>query len=223
MGQLTQEEFDRFRAEGRSEQEIAYYDANSQKDYETILNDPNTPTSVITDMVDRITLISLKILALKHANISKSSIKYILEKSDNKPYQISFIETFWLFSSQKSQEFISELIKYYNVAKRFQKITNELLEDQIDVSSLDLSNYLVSLPFDGMNIPSVKAILKHKNFDLNTLKTLRSIFYNQQFPDYIINLIKVTSIYNNDIMIELFNDTGDDRWLSDDAKNIFLF
>lgn len=223
MGQLTQEEFDRFRFEGRSEQEIAYYDAKSQKDYENILKDPNTPESVITDMVDRITLVPLKILALKHQNISMRSIKYILEKADNKPYQESLIETFWLFSKHKTQPFIGELIKYYNVSKRFQKITNDLLEDQIEVTSDDLSIYLLSVPFDGMNIACVKAVLKHKNFDKKTLNVLSSIFFNQLFPDYIVELIKISPMYNAEIMSELFDASGDDRWLSTDAKDIFLF
>lgn len=223
MGQLTQEEFDRFRSEGRSEQEIAYYDAPSQKSYEPILKDLNTPESVITDMVDRITLVPLKILALKHQNISMRSIKYILEKADNKPYQESLIETFWLFSKHKTQPFITELIKYYNTAKRFQKITNDLLENQIEVTSLELSNYLLSIPFDGMHNASVKAILKHKNFDKKVLSVLKAIFYNQLFPDFVVELIKISPMYNPEVMSDLFDSSGDDRWLSNDAKDIFLF
>lgn len=224
MGQLSQEEFDRFRAEGRSEQEIAYYDANSQKDYESILKDLNTPESVITDMVDRITLVPLKVLALQHPHISMRSIKYILEKADNKPYQATLIETFWLHSSyRKLQPFITELIKYYNTAKRFQKITNDLLENQIEVTSLELSNYLLSIPFDGMHNASVKAILKHKNFDKKVLSVLKAIFYNQSFPDFVVELIKISPMYNPEVMSDLFDSSGDDRWLSNDAKDIFLF
>ena len=69
MGMLTTQDIDRLRNNGASEFEILYMDVENQKDYEPLLLDKNTPTKIIDDMVNRITLPKLKIIALKHPNI----------------------------------------------------------------------------------------------------------------------------------------------------------
>ena len=105
----------RHRAEGRSEQEIAFFQAENQKEYESILNDPNTPEKVISMIVDGITLTHLKILAILHPNINIRSIKYIIEKADKKGNQKDLIKAY-LNSSKLDLSSWYDMRKYYNVA-----------------------------------------------------------------------------------------------------------
>ena len=94
MGDLTDEQKERMRDNGHSEQGIAFADSSKQKDWEPILKDPDTPEEVITSIVDSLTFLPLKMLAFKHPNISEKSQRYMIDKADKKEYLKEIIEAF---------------------------------------------------------------------------------------------------------------------------------
>ena len=154
----------RHRAEGRSEQEIAFFQAENQKEYESILNDPNTPEKVISMIVDGITLTHLKILALLHPNINIRSIKYILEKADKKGNQKDLIKAF-LNSSKLDLSSWYDMRKYYNVARRFDIYTLEILKEE-SISADALLVMLIGTNYekkDKYSVLLIETITQHKN------------------------------------------------------------
>ena len=154
----------RNRAEGRSEQEIAFFQAENQKDYESILNDPNTPEKVISMIVDGITLTHLKILAILHPNINIRSIKYILEKADKKGNQKDLIKAY-LNSSKLDLSSWYDMRKYYNVARRFDIYTLEILKEE-SISADALLVMLIGTNYekkDKYSVMLIETIIQHKN------------------------------------------------------------
>jgi len=224
--ETKEEQIARHRDEGRSEQEIKYYLANNQKDYEELLKDPDTPEKIITDIVDRITLVPLKILAFKHPNISARSQRYMLEKADKKKYQKDLIIAFLTSDVDLDLKNWIQIKKYYNTAKRTEKFVIEILNDQEDVSLQKLDVILNSIKDDknlqtiGFN--TVESVLHHKNFRPKILHG--DFFTNNDVTSYnkIMEIIK-TSPHQKDIMSTLYNITGKDEFLPQEAKDLFLF
>lgn len=228
MGSLTQEEFDRFRDEGRSEQEIAYFDAVSQKDYDPILKDPNTPTKVITDIVDRITLVPLKILALKHPNISSRSQKYILEKADKTKSQKDIIKAFLTSPNPLLAYDWRDIRKYYNTAQRLDLISVELIMEQADISTYNLDVILNTLSTCGTKETYldkyIEYILEHKNFDIEILKGdffIQRIKPRLNLRSDIVDILRASS-RKEEIFMEFYNLTEDTVWLPDELNAIFF-
>lgn len=225
MGETKEQQAARHRAEGRSEQEIAYFQADSQKDYESILKDPETSEKIISDIVDRITLVPLKILAFKHPNITERSQRYMLEKADKKPYQKELIAAF--LEGNLSDKNWANIKKNYNTAQRTELFVIELLREQIDIGIDKLDIILNTIKDDktlqtiGFN--TISAILNHKNFDVNILKgklfsTNPSILAYNHMKQIIENAPQSAEISST-----LYEITGREDILPQIAKDIFLF
>jgi hypothetical protein len=223
--ETKEEQAARHRAEGRSEQEIAYFQADNQKDYEPILKDPNTPEKVISDIVDRITLVPLKVLAFKHPNISERSQRYMLEKADKKKYQKELIGAF--LEGNLTEKNWNQIKEYYNVAKRTEKLVIELINEQIDVDVDKLDIILNTIKDDKdlqtIGFAMVEAIFKHKNFNVKILhgelftKNPGLLAYN-----HIMKVIE-ESPYKAEIATTLYEITGREEVLPQEAKDLFLF
>ena len=226
---MPEEEKENMRKRGVSEHEIAYYDADGQKEYEPLLKDPTTPEKVITDIVEWLTLVPLKILAFQHPNISKRSQLYMLDKADKKPYQKQLIESFLSNKKPLNSETWSKLRHHYNTAFRFDKSIIELLEEQSDVFTTDKLDVILNA-FARSGIKSLKAlapryllaIFEHKNFNVSILDGEfcrdKYIFNNTD----VLNAINATK--NKDaISAKLYEITQDPGWLSQAAKDVFLF
>lgn len=220
--ETKEEELARFRAEGRSEQEIAYFQAENQKDYDPILKDPNTPTKVITDIVDRITLVPLKILALKHPNINERSILYILEKADKKAYQKDLIEAY-IETNKLNEGMWIKIKKFYNVAKRTEKIIIELLKNNINVDIDMLNLFLNTLTDDDdLKFIWVDVIFKHKNFKPEIVEgDFFRRYRNFAFNDVLKSAKE--SKFENEIRLIFFKMTNDTWFLPKTATEIFIF
>ena len=223
----------RHRAEGRSEQEIAFFQAENQKDYESILNDPNTPEKVISMIVDGITLTHLKILAILHPNINIRSIKYILEKADKKGNQKDLIKAF-LNSSKLDLSSWYDMRKYYNVAHRFDIYTLEILKEE-SISADALLVMLIGTNYDmliGTNyekndkysVMLIETIIQHKNMTAEYLNIwldrLESSVLNEP---KIIEIIKHNTHISTANLIKLYEKTKNEEYLTKEAKDIFLF
>lgn len=226
--ETKEEQAARHRAEGRSEQEIAYFQAENQKDYEPILKDPNTPEKVISDIVDRITLVPLKVLAFKHPNISSRSQRYMIEKADKKKYQKELIEAYWSNPKFKFED-VESMLKYYNTANRFVKFTTELIEENKSFTSEQLAALIDLLCQKGTNFELMLAILKHKSSDIKVF-TSTVVAFAAQLADKtgglageIQVLMKKHKNYTAEAAEKLYTMTGNDVWLPDEVKELFIF
>ena len=215
----------RHRAEGRSEQEIAFFQAENQKEYESILNDPNTPEKVISMIVDGITLTHLKILAILHPNINIRSIKYILEKADKKENQKDLIKAF-LNSSKLDLSSWYDMRKYYNVARRFDIYTLEILKEE-SISADALLVMLIGTNYekkDKYSVMLIETIIQHKNMTAEYLNIwldrLENVVLNEP---KIIEIIKHNSHISTANLIKLYEKTKNEEYLTKEAKDIFLF
>lgn len=228
MGMLTTQDIDRLRNNGASEFEILYMDVENQKDYEPLLLDKNTPTKIIDDMVNRITLPKLKIIALKHPNISEKSQRYILEKADKKPYHEDIVEAFLSNKKPLTQHGWLKILKTLNKGNRFEIIIIKLLESQSDFFTLkNLDIIFNSFASIGINQSKflterlLLAIFEHKNFNVSILHgdTTKSIdiFNNTVFK----NSMNASKI-KNEIMVELYKITSDTRWLPSEINDLLF-
>lgn len=215
----------RHRAEGRSEQEIAFFQAENQKEYESILNDPNTPEKVISMIVDGITLTHLKILAILHPNINIRSIKYILEKADKKGNQKDLIKAY-LNSSKLDLSSWYDMRKYYNVASRFDIYTLEILKEE-SISADALLVMLIGTNYekkDKYSVMLIETIAQHKNMTAEYLNIwldrLESSVLNEP---KIIEIIKHNNHISTANLIKLYEKTKNEEYLTKEAKDIFLF
>ena len=215
----------RHRAEGRSEQEIAFFQAENQKEYEPILNDPTTPERVISMIVDAITLPHLKILALSHPNINIRSIKYILEKADKKGNQKDLIKAF-LNSSKLDLSSWYDMRKYYNVARRFDIYTLEILKEE-SISADALLVMLIGTNYekkDKYSVMLIETIAQHKNMTAEYLNIwldrLENVVLNEP---KIIEIIKHNTHISTANLIKLYEKTKNEEYLTKEAKDIFLF
>ncbi len=215
----------RHRAEGRSEQEIAFFQAENQKEYESILNDPNTPEKVISMIVDGITLTHLKILAILHPNINIRSIKYIIEKADKKGNQKDLIKVF-LNSSKLDLSSWYDMRKYYNVASRFDIYTLEILKEE-SISADALLVMLIGTNYekkDKYSVMLIETIAQHKNMTAEYLNIwldrLESSVLNEP---KIIEIIKHNNHISTANLIKLYEKTKNEEYLTKEAKDIFLF
>jgi hypothetical protein len=215
----------RHRAEGRSEQEIAFFQAENQKEYESILNDPNTPEKVISMIVDGITLTHLKILAILHPNINIRSIKYILEKADKKGNQKDLIKAF-LNSSKLDLSSWYDMRKYYNVARRFDIYVLEILKEE-SFSAVVLLVMLIGTNYekkDKYSVMLIETIAQHKNMTAEYLNIwldrLESSVLNEP---KIIEIIKHNNHISTANLIKLYEKTKNEEYLTKEAKDIFLF
>ena len=225
---MSDEEKDRMRQNGRSEHEIAYYDADGQKEYESLLKDPSTPSEIIDRIVDSITLVPLKILAFKHPNITFRSQKYMLEKADKKPYYNELVDAFFSGPTKLTDFNWIGLRKNFNTAGRLDLATVQLMESQSDAFSTEKLGVILNTFADSglktTKIPEryLLAIFEHKNFDVSILdgKFCRQayIFHNTD----VLNALTATK--NKEAMfIKLYEITGDPDWLPSPVKDIFLF
>jgi len=228
IGETKEQKAERHRKEGRSEQEIAYFQAENQKDYEPILKDPNTPEKVVNDIVDRITLVPLKILAFKHPNISERSQRYMLEKADKKKYQKELIEAYITSDTKISGTGWIQMRRFYNTAQRFDKAVIELLNEQADIPYDKLDIMLNNLGSEGikkekMLVEYIGAITNHKNFKADMLDG--DLFLDD--PNLMDNedILKVisTSTHKKDIYMKFYEITQNEVWLPQEAKDLFLF
>lgn len=215
----------RHRAEGRSEQEIAFFQAENQKEYESILNDPNTPEKVISMIVDGITLTHLKILAILHPNINIRSIKYILEKADKKGNQKDLIKAF-LNSSKLDLSSWYDMRKYYNVAHRFDIYTLEILKEE-SFSAVVLLVMLIGTNYekkDKYSVMLIETIAQHKDMTAEYLDIwldrLENVVLNEP---KIIEIIKHNTHISTANLIKLYEKTKNEEYLTKEAKDIFLF
>lgn len=215
----------RHRAEGRSEQEIAFFQAENQKEYESILNDPNTPEKVISMIVDGITLTHLKILAILHPNINIRSIKYILEKADKKGNQKDLIKAF-LNSSKLDLSSWYDMRKYYNVARRFDIYTLEILKEE-SFSAVVLLVMLIGTNYekkDKYSVMLIETIAQHKDMTAEYLDIwldrLENVVLNEP---KIIEIIKHNTHISTANLIKLYEKTKNEEYLTKEAKDIFLF
>ncbi len=215
----------RHRAEGRSEQEIAFFQAENQKEYESILNDPNTPERVISMIVDGITLTHLKILAILHPNINIRSIKYILEKADKKGNQKDLIKAF-LNSSKLDLSSWYDMRKYYNVARRFDIYALEILKEE-SISADALLVMLIGTNYekkDKYSVMLIETITQHKNMTAEYLNIwldrLENVVLNEP---KIIEIIKHNTHISTTNLIKLYEKTKNEEYLTKEAKDIFLF
>ena len=215
----------RHRAEGRSEQEIAFFQAENQKEYESILNDPNTPEKVISMIVDGITLTHLKILAILHPNINIRSIKYILEKADKKGNQKDLIKAY-LNSSKLDLSSWYDMRKYYNVARRFDIYTLEILKEE-SISADALLVMLIGTNYekkDKYSVMLIETITQHKNMTTEYLNIwldrLENVVLNEP---KIIEIIKHNTHISTANLIKLYEKTKNEEYLTKEAKDIFLF
>ena len=215
----------RHRAEGRSEQEIAFFQAENQKEYESILNDPNTPEKVISMIVDGITLTHLKILAILHPNINIRSIKYILEKADKKGNQKDLIKTF-LNSSKLDLSSWYDMRKYYNVARRFDIYTLEILKEE-SISADALLVMLIGTNYekkDKYSVMLIETITQHKNMTAEYLNIWIDRLENAVLNEpKIIEIIKHNTHISTANLIKLYEKTKNEEYLTKEAKDIFLF
>lgn len=215
----------RHRAEGRSEQEIAFFQAENQKEYESILNDPNTPEKVISMIVDGITLTHLKILAILHPNINIRSIKYILEKADKKGNQKDLIKAF-LNSSKLDLSSWYDMRKYYNVARRFDIYTLEILKEE-SISADALLVMLIGTNYekkDKYSVMLIETITQHKNMTAEYLNIWIDRLENAVLNEpKIIEIIKHNTHISTTNLIKLYEKTKNEEYLTKEAKDIFLF
>lgn len=215
----------RHRAEGRSEQEIAFFQAENQKEYESILNDPNTPEKVISMIVDGITLTHLKILAILHPNINIRSIKYILEKADKKGNQKDLIKAF-LNSSKLDLSSWYDMRKYYNVARRFDIYTLEILKEE-SFSAVVLLVMLIGTNYekkDKYSVMLIETIAQHKNMTAEYLNIWIDRLENAVLNEpKIIEIIKHNTHISTANLIKLYEKTKNEEYLTKEAKDIFLF
>src|SRR5574344_387771 len=209
----------RHRAEGRSEQEIAVFQAENQKEYESILNDPNTPEKVISMIVDGITLTHLKILAILHPNINIRSIKYILEKADKKGNQKDLIKAF-LNSSKLDLSSWYDMRKYYNVARRFDIYALEILKEE-SISADALLVMLIGTNYekkDKYSVMLIETIVQHKNMTTEYLNIwldrLESSVLNEP---KIIEIIKHNNHISTANLIKLYDKTKNEEYLTKEA------
>lgn len=215
----------RHRAEGRSEQEIAFFQAENQKEYESILNDPTTPEKVISMIVDGITLSHLKILAILHPNINIRSIKYILEKADKKGNQKDLIKAF-LNSSKLDLSSWYDMRKYYNVARRFDIYTLEILKEE-SISADALLVMLIGTNYekkDKYSVMLIETITQHKNMTAEYLNIWIDRLENAVLNEpKIIEIIKHNTHISTANLIKLYEKTKNEEYLTKEAKDIFLF
>ncbi len=215
----------RHRAEGRSEQEIAFFQAENQKEYESILNDPTTPEKVISMIVDGITLSHLKILAILHPNINIRSIKYILEKADKKGNQKYLIKAY-LNSSKLDLSSWYDMRKYYNVARRFDIYTLEILKEE-SISADALLVMLIGTNYekkDKYSVMLIETITQHKNMTAEYLNIWIDRLENAVLNEpKIIEIIKHNTHITTTNLIKLYEKTKNEEYLTKEAKDIFLF
>ena len=223
--ETKEEMISRHRAEGRSEQEIAFFQAENQKEYESILNDPNTPEKVISMIVDGITLTHLKILAILHPNINIRSIKYILEKADKKGNQKDLIKAF-LNSSKLDLSSWYDMRKYYNVARRFDIYALEILKEE-SISADALLVMLIGTNYekkDKYSVMLIETITQHKNMTAEYLNIWIDRLENAVLNEpKIIEIIKHNTHISTANLIKLYEKTKNEEYLTKEAKDIFLF
>lgn len=217
----------------RSKHEEMYFAADKQKDYEPLLKDPTTPESIITDIVDRITLLPLKILALNHPNISERSQRYLIDKADRKDYLKDIVENFLKNPKPLNQNNWLQLRQFYNKAERFDICVMELLEEQASFLTSDKLDVIFNSLGDayGNHRKGLKkeknmeryfmAVVDHKNFDVNSLDGEIHQKGRIIYEDF---LKQISASRNKDVIYgKLYEITGNDAFLPQEAKDIFLF
>lgn len=221
---LTDADKERMRLNGTSEHEIAYYDAETQKEYEPLLKDPLTPQHVIYDIAERITLLPLKILALHHPNVTAATQRYILSKADKKPYQKELIEAFIANTNGLNMDNLAKIRKFYNTANRFDICVVELIESQSDIfttHNLDIVFNILNR-VDKLLERFLLAVFEHKNFNVSILD---GDFLKK--PGTITGITFQNAVFatkNKSVILgRLYENTGDPKWLPQEAKDIFLF
>ena len=228
MGQLSKQKKDEMRQKGMSEHEIAYYDAETEKDYESLLHDPGVNKVLLANIATDVTTLPLKILVLQHPNVDHISQKYILGRADKKPYYETIVETFFSNNKNLDEKVWLSLREDYNVAGRLDIATMNILENQSDA----ISKQKLDVIFNSLEVTGIKdlkyaeryllAIFEHKNFSVEILdgKMCRQpyVFYNTD----ILNALQKTK-QEHAIYIKMFEITNDVNWLPTDVKNIFIF
>jgi hypothetical protein len=176
-------------------------------------------------IVDGITLTHLKILAILHPNINIRSIKYILEKADKKGNQKDLIKAF-LNSSKLDLSSWYDMRKYYNVARRFDIYTLEILKEE-SISADALLVMLIGTNYekkDKYSVMLIETIAQHKNMTAEYLNIwldrLESSVLNEP---KIIEIIKHNNHISTANLIKLYEKTKNEEYLTKEAKDIFLF
>jgi len=210
-----------------------YRAAINQSDYKPLLEDPNTPESIITSIIDSLTIKDLKIIALKHPNIIERSQRYILETSIKENYYKEIVEVFLSNKKDLSEDNWVKIRKWYNPKLKFDICVIELLDEQSDIfSKQKLDVILNALVINKDNIFGyMKGVMHHKNFDV---KILEGKFIKDMYPTLIrilrnnpeqsnYHTIFSESPYKVEIFKKMFEVTSDVLWLPKEVQNIFIF
>lgn len=210
-----------------------YFSVRNEKDYKSLLEDPNTPEVFISSIVEELTITEFMIIAFKHPNITEQSQIKILGKVDIKDNQKELIE---IFLSNKSDLSESTWLKIKGGSKtpiRFDICVMELLDEQKDIfSTQKLDVIFNSLVKDGSNILGyMKSVVHHKNFDE---KILEGEFIKSRY--FVVkNILKddiegkrlypifSTSPHKTKIFTKMFELTNDLFWLPKEAQDVFVF
>jgi len=225
----TQEEFiKRHREMGTSEQEIQFMLTDNQKDWEPLLKDPATPANVIKDIADRITLLPLKVLVLKHPNVPSEAQKYIISKTNNKDYQQELIEAFLSNGKNLDAKTWNTMRDYYNIGGRFNLCIFALLRAQspvftaqkLDVILNTLGELMGGIRKEKDLSTYIELILDHKNFDPESIGG-KLFFFRIDVLTYRFAVNK--SRHKDEILMKLYELTKNDIWLPDEARELFVF
>lgn len=229
--ETIKQQIDKVVQEGISSHQDLYYKAEKQKDYEPLLKDPTTPESIIDNIVDRITLLPLKILALKHPNISKRSQRYIIDKADRKEYLKEIVESYLSNPKNLNSENWQRIRTWMNKAQRFDICVMELLEEQNDIFTVQKLDTILNNFGKGfgskLNLKEkdlnryLAAVLNHKNFDVESLKG--SFFKLNTFNESDISKMVSKGPNKEKIYLKFYEITNNEIWLPSDATDIFLF
>lgn len=212
--------------------EEIYYNANGQKDYLPLLKDPSTPAKMMEDIVDRISTLELKKLAFQHPNISQRSVRYVLEKADKKPYQQELIEYAFNYTHIDSTEY-QRLKDYYNKAGRLQTFLNlSIQQNNIFPERMTTIATMLNV-FNNEDMKIFQSIILNDNcskeafaamFDTikDPIRGPSSITWSLIIKAHAPTLINHKNFPQN-LADEFFKNTGLDWFLSDAAKDVFLF
>jgi len=205
--------------------ELLYYAAEKQKDYEPLLTDPTTPEDVITDVVDRITMEYLKILAFKHPNISERSVRYILTKAEKKKNQKLLIAILWE-NHKITQSNLQMIRNSYNIAGRFDKFTIELLKENASFYKHNIILIMgdISRSVDMKHTHELfEAAINHKD---TTSKMVSAVLHNDRFmldDETLVSIIVESDKIDDEFIIKWYEKTGNEKFLPKEAKDLFLF
>lgn len=209
--------------------EEIYYNANNQKDYIPLLQDPSVDKKIIHDVVDRISTLELKKLALQHPNISLLDVRYILDKADKKPYH---------------QELIEYAINYYPIDNKSYQIMKDRSNKANRLQILLLDSIRENKIFPEAMTRLAKSLDVTNNRDMMIFQSIISndecpkeafeaMFESIKIPTHFMTwalmvksnapiLMKHKNFPHDRISI-FFEETGLEWFLSDSAKDVFLF